>query len=263
LSDSPDFERSTPEELAARRRASKLRQIKALTLAAADETKTEGFRENAMARAMALMAEHGVTEMMLGALEEKRSEKIVTRRIELSGAYTFEQKELLGAVANALGCRYNFYHYRDTVSSVNVVGYETDVDRTELLFTSLLLQAINGVKDQRPAYWSTASETRQHRKSWLRGFAFRVGQRIEAAERRARGEYDRTHSGGPGTALVLVDRDALLKQFYEEKYGNLKTAKNSRQLDRNAVRAGASAGNRADIGDPRLGGGRPSLPSAR
>jgi hypothetical protein len=263
LSDSPDFERSTPEELAARRRASKLRQIKALTLAAADETKTEGFRENAMARAMALMAEHGVTEMMLGALNEKRSEKIITRKIELGGSYTYEQMTLAGAVANALGCRYNYRHYRDTVFSVTIVGYETDVDRAELLFTSLLLQAINGVKDQRPAYWSTASETRQHRKSWLRGFAHRVGERIEVAERRARGEYDRTHSGGPGTALVLVDRATLVQQFYDEQFGNLKTAKTSRQLDYDAVRAGASAGNRADIGDPRVGGGRPSLPSAR
>jgi hypothetical protein len=263
LTQTPEIERSTPEELAARRRASKLRQIRALMLAATDETKTEGFRENAMARAMALMAEHGVTEMMLGALEEKRSEKIIVRKIDLSGSYTFEQMTLLGTIANALGCRYNYNHRRDTVYFVRVIGHETDVERTELLFTSLLLQALNGVKNERPtSYWATRSDTRQHRKSWLRGFAYRVGERIEAAEARARGDYDKAHDG-PGTALVLVDRDALVQKFYDEMFGHLKVGKHSRQLHAAAVHAGAQAGSTADIGDPRLSGGRPALPPAQ
>lgn len=265
MTDAPNIERSTPEELAARRRATKLRQIQALMLAATDETKTQGFRDNAMARAMALMAEHGVTEMMLGAQAEKRDEKIITQNIEIKGAYSYEQMMLAARIAGALGCRSNYRHYRDTVFSVTFVGFASDVERAELLYTSLLLQAINGVKDERPFHWATASETRQHRKSWLRGFAARVGNRIEEAERRARGDYDREHSGSgePGTALVVADRDTLVQRFYDEMFGKLKAAKPKRRLNRAAVRAGAMAGSRADIGDPRMSGGRPSLPSAR
>lgn len=235
----------------------KMRQIQGLLAIANDERADEAHREHAMAKAMEMMAAHGVSEMMLGIHRDASEDKIITRTIPISGAYSYEQMNLAGQIGYALNCRHNYRHWRDVVSSVTIVGYQSDVERVEVLYTSLLLQALNGMKHERPYSYATASETRLYRKSWLRGFAARVHNRLVVAEQAARSKYDHEHAStgdsAPGTALVFQGRSAQVGAFYDAEFSDLKTARPKRQIDPDAVRAGAKAGSRADIGGTRLG----------
>lgn len=233
----------------------KMRQIQGLLAIANDERAEEGHRENAMEKAVQMMAEHGVTEMMLGIHREASEDRIISRRIPIEGTYSYEQMNLAAHIGYALNCESTYRHYRDIVFSILLIGYRSDVERAEVLYTSLLMQALNGIKGIRPHSDATASETKQYRKSWLRGFATRVKTRLVEAERAARSRYDREHTATdsqPGTALVFQGRAAQVKAFYDEMYGDLKKSRSQRQIDAHGARAGARAGDQADIGGVRF-----------
>ncbi|HET9144047.1 DUF7168 domain-containing protein [Actinophytocola sp.] len=266
MTENPTVERSTPEEIAERRRAGKLGQIEAQLAIAADERAPEGERDAALNRAMELMARHGVTEMMLAARRGQATDTIIEKKILISDPYSYEKMLLASQIASALNCRSFYSHYRNIVSSITIIGFRSDVERVELLYTSLLLQAVNAVRKERPYSYSTASETRQYRKSWLVGFGERVGVRLWRKEQEARAKYDQEHAadgdGEPGTGLVLVGRRDQVKAFYEANFG-FKPRKNNRQVDAYAKRDGRRAGDKADLGGGTgvTRGDRPALPA--
>lgn len=267
MTENPTIERSTPEEIAERRRAGKLHQIQTQLNIAADERAPEGERENAMNLAMELMAKHGVTEMMLATRKGQSTDTIIKKRIEIKDPYSFEKMCLANEIASALNCRSMYSHYRNIVSSITIIGFRSDVERVEILYTSLLLQAVNAIQHERPYGYCTASETRQYRKSWLIGFGERVGIRLWHKEREARAKYDQEHAGDgggePGTALVLASRTDQVKAFYDAEFGDLKPRKNNRRIDAYAKRDGRAAGDKADLGGGTgvTKGERPALPA--
>lgn len=267
MTENPTIERSTPEEIAERRRAGKLHQIQTQLNIAADERAPQAERDAALNRAMELMARHGVTEMMLATRRGQATDTIIKKRIEIDNPYSFEKKELAAAIGNALNCRHMFSHYRSNVSSITFVGFRSDIERVELLYTSLLLQAVNAVRHEHPGGWASASETRQYRKSFLVGFAERIHVRLWRQEREARAKYDREHAGDgdgqPSTELVLVGRKDRVEAAYQADFGNLKKAKNNRRVDYYAHRSGRQAGDKADLGGGTgvTTGDRPALPA--
>jgi hypothetical protein len=251
VTETPSVERSTPEEIAQRRRAGKLHQIQVQLDIAADERAPQGERDAALNRAMELVARYGVTEMMLTARRGQHTDTIIEKKIPTSDPYSYEKMRLANEVASALNCRTFYSHYRNIVSSITIIGFHSDVERVELLYTSLLLQAVNAIKRERPYSYATASETRQYRKSWLVGFGERVGMRLWRKEQEARAKYDREHAadgGEPGTGLVLVGRRDQVKAFYDANHGQLKTRKSHRQVDDYAAQDGQAAGDKADLG---------------
>lgn len=267
MTENPTVERSTPQQIAERRRAGKLHQIQTQLNIAADERAPEGERENAMNLAMELMARHGVTEMMLATRRGQATDTIIKKRIEIKDPYSYEKMRLANEIGHALNCRSMYSHYRNIVSSITFIGFRSDVERVELLYTSLLLQAVNAVRQERPYSYATASETRQYRKAWLIGFGERVGLRLFRKEREARAKYDQDHAadgdGEPGTELVLVSRRDQVSAFYDAEFGDLKPHKNNRQVDISAKRDGCAAGDKADLGGGTgvTTGDRPALPA--
>lgn len=263
------IERSTPEQIAQRRRDGKMTQIQAMLDMATDERTPEGERDNAMNRAMELMAAYGVTEMMLTARRGQDTDTIIKKKIPISDPYSYEKMLLANAIGNAFNCRSTYQNYRNIVSSITFIGFRSDIERIELIYTSLLLQAVNGVRKERPYSYATASETRQYRKAWLVGFGERVGTRLWRKEREARAKYDAEHAddsdGEPGTALVLVSRKDQVSAAYEEIWGDLKSKKSRRQVDAYAKRDGRIAGDKADLGGGTgvTRGERPALPAQR
>lgn len=234
-----------------------LRRIQALLSRAEDSANYEGEREEALAKAMQLMSEYGVTEAMANARKQTR-EEIVQKKIEISNPYSYEKKELARYIGSALNCRSTFQFVGSTVTSITLIGYQNDVARTEMLYTSLLVQAMRGVTSARPegSRWDppTAAETRAFRKSWLMGFTARVRLRIEAAERRAAQRYEEEHAGS-GTALVLADRKTRVDAYVDELFGDLKIARDRKIADSNGAYAGDRAGRTADIGDAKVDSG--------
>src|SRR6478609_200555 len=65
------------------------------------------------------------------------------RRIALTDPYSQEKAQLAGLIGRALGCRAVRHpgYGRGQILAVTIFGYESDLQRTEVLFTSLLLQA--------------------------------------------------------------------------------------------------------------------------
>jgi hypothetical protein len=112
-----------------------------------------------------MMARHGVSEAMLAATGVKQ-DALGERRIPLADPYSQEKAQLAGLVGRALGCRAVRHpgYGRGQIIAVTIFGYESDLQRTEVLFTSLLLQATRDVVHQRP---------RHGRASRLRRFAAR------------------------------------------------------------------------------------------
>lgn len=239
----------------------KLRQIRRLLDLAADERTAEVERERAMNKATELMANHGVTEMMLNAYSRTTTDEIISKPIRLGNPYSSQKSTLLAWIANALTCKTVTWNHGREYHHAEVTGFRSDVERVELLYTSLLLQMFNGAQNVQPNHWDT-TPTATFRKNWMEGFASHVSHRIAVAEKAARDSYDREHTGtgGPGTALVVVERRTLVEKTFAAKYPRLRKAAKIKRSSRSGRYEGGQAGKRADIGGAKIGENeRPAL----
>lgn len=232
----------TPDKMLAR--------IRALLAKAEDQAATVAEAEAYTAKATELMARYGVDRAMLAAADpttDVPGDRIIT----VHAPYARDKQYLLSQLGIALGCRAVLKRRGDTFA-VHLFGYGSDLDRVDMLFTSLLVQAVNGLaKTPAPYYESTAA----FRRSWLAGFTAMVAHRIKEAEGRAAqdatNEQQRTAATGPSVALVLVQRRQVVDRAVEEAYPKLKKAR-PRSLSGSGYREGAAAGRRADLGGTRV-----------
>jgi uncharacterized protein DUF2786 len=231
-------------------------------LAKADGAATPAEAEVYTAKAVELMARHGIDEALLGAAAPHRDE-VATCRIPVADPYSAGKARLLAWTANALRCRAVLHEAGGgRVAAVTVLGFASDRARVELLYTSLLLQASAQLARQRPAW--VGESVAAYRRSWLHGFAVRVHQRLveaeaRAAESAARASPSSGPSAGPSVALVLADRRARVDRAYAEAFPQIGRARHAR-LSGSGYAAGTQAGARADLGGrPVAAAGRQAL----
>lgn len=219
-------------------------------LAKAERAGTEAEADVYNAKAAELMARHGVDAALLAAATPG-SDALGCTRIAVADPYSGGKARLLGWTATAMRCRWVLHaRARGGVESVTVVGFASDRERAELLYTSLLVQASRELVRCRPP--DPAESVAAYRRSWLYGFASRVHQRLTTAEEHAAREADAHDPGRPAAAtLVLVDRAALVLQRFAEEFPHLATARRS-TLSGSGFHAGALAATRADLGGPRI-----------
>ncbi|SHJ92717.1 Protein of unknown function [Pseudonocardia thermophila] len=234
------------------KKSEKLEVIRKL-LAKAERAATPEESETYTAKAMELMARHGIDEALLAAAEPGRDVPGGTT-IAMTDPYSSAKARLLAWIAAALRCR-SVLHTRPggRVAAVTVFGFASDRERVEMLFTSLLMQATAQLAGQRPA-WPDESVA-AYRRSWLHGFAAEVHRRLIAAEGRSAAEERTVPAGVPSTELVLADRAAEVDRAFAAAYPHLPTARPAR-VSGSGLRAGMSAGRRADLGGRRAVGGR-------
>lgn len=238
---------------------SKLDRVRKL-LAKAERAATEAEAEAYTAKAAELMARHGIDEALLEATSENPGE-IQRAIISMSNPYSREKASLLVGIADALGVRaaISYRGSQRTIHAVTLVGFVSDLERIEILYTSLLLQATTLVVRQRPP-WYSGESVAAYRRTWLLGFAAAVRYRLREAEAAAAAEVaDATVRRADGSttsgALVLVDRSARVEQAYQEIFGNLPRSK-PRQLSGSGGFDGYTAGQRADLSTSRRVGRR-------
>jgi hypothetical protein len=139
---------------------------------------------------------------------------------------------------------------------VHVFGYVSDLERTEVLYTSLLVQMAHGLAATRVP--PTARSPRAWRRSWLLGYSSAVTARVLAAEQRAASEATGRDAGAGGTSteLVLADRSLVVRRHVQEAYP--RTRRTRITYSGNGYRSGYAEGERADIGGKRVrpGSGR-------
>lgn len=236
--------------------ADKLDTIRKL-LAKAEGAATAEEADAYTAKAVQLMARHGIDDALLGAADPGHDE-IGATRIAVDDPYSAGKARLLGWVGHALGCHCVLHGVTGgRVTAVTVFGHASDRARVELLHTSLLLQATSQLVRLRPP--DARESVAAYRRSWLHGFAVEVHRRLTAAQERAQEVAEREatgrHDGGPSVALVLADRRGRVERAWAEAFPELGRARRS-VLTGSGHHAGMRAGARADLGRDRLGPSR-------
>lgn len=236
-----------------------LAKVRKLLAKAEDPAATEAEAESYTAKAAALVASYGIDAALL-AVADPGTDPVEDRRIPLDAPYAADKADLLGTVAMRLRCQVVRLRSRDADGSgwtLHVFGHRSDLERAEVLFTSLLLQASTRMLATPVPSWDHPAA---FRRSWLAGFTAAVSRRLAEAERAAQAEAE-AHgtAGGRSTALVLADRTLEVLDAAGQAYPHARTAR-SRQLSGGGAGQGFAAGQRADLGGTRLGGTRRPLP---
>ena len=242
--------------------AAVLAKIRKLLAKAEDPAATPEEADTYTAKAADLVASYGIDRALL-AEEVPESDVVGDRVVVMDAPYALDKATLLSSVAHALRCqavrrvRYVGPRARKEVS-IHLFGYDSDLFRVELLFTSLLLQATTRLSHTTaPPYESLAA----YRRSWLAGFPAAVTQRLREAEDRAGRDAEsargadggcRTSSSERSVALVLVDRSRAVASAVNEEYPHLRTA-SARSLSGSGGASGWAAGQRADLGGRPVG----------
>lgn len=245
----------TPQKVTPEDRA--LRRVRALLDKAENSATTEPEREAAMATAMQLMADYGINEAMANARGQIR-EKVTSKNVQLGNPYSYDKNNLLSWLCHELNCTVIIHQVGNTYTGATVFGYESDVARLEMLYTSLLLQAMRQIRTVRPNWsYPTSAETRQYRQNWFHGFNVRVSLRVRENEEQAARKFEREHADETrGTALVVADRKAQVVARMEEVFPPAKLSKfRKRDRDGDGLTEGARAGDRADIGNGKVESG--------
>ena len=220
-----------------------LSKVRKLLAQAEDPACTPAESATFMAKATELIARYGVDRALLAA-RDPAVDPVGDLVVEVVAPYARDKAGLLAAVADPLRCRCVRRRQGDGFA-MHLFGFASDLERVELLFTSLLVQAAHGLAG---AAVPVGEHPAAFRRTWLAGFAQVVAERLRAAEAGAVAE-----SGAPSVALVLADRSGRVQRRLAEVYPRLRTAPR-RRLAGGGFGPGAAAGRRADLGDPGLTG---------
>lgn len=128
-----------------------LRKVQAI-LNKAESTNFDEERDALLAKADELMFRYAIESYEIDAARGKanRKEQIVQRSFEI-GKYDLPTTQplidLVGTVAYHTRCRHVFYGLRKGFTTrVSVVGFETDAEYCEMLYTSLFLQIMSNIE---------------------------------------------------------------------------------------------------------------------
>lgn len=217
-----------------------LRRIRGL-LAKAESSQFPEEAESLTAKAQELMTRHAVDAALLDAAP-RPADGVVARRVHVADPYVRAKMQLLAAVAEANDVRLVWYQ---SLGIANLVGGRADLDSVELLFTSLLLQVAQGLAvAERQA--GGRSGSRSFRRSFLLGYAHRIGERLQGARRRATEEAAAAH--GVDLLPVLRSRQEAVEERVAELFPRVRTTRSRASVDAGGWFAGQAAAEQADVG---------------
>lgn len=202
------------------------------------------------AKAAEWIAKHGIDEVLLAASGAK-TDHVEQRRIRIDEPYRTAKAYLLTSIASALRCHGIQHRTRHRgVDSCSVFGFTSDLERVEMLYTSLLLQATSQMVRLRPTW--PGESVRAYRRNWLYGYTAAVYRRLEAAEKQAEQQaLSHVDEAGTSTDLVLLDRNIQVQQAVNAAFPDLTRGRRAK-LTGGGARAGYQAGQRADLGARRI-----------
>lgn len=252
-------EQTIPESL--------LAKVRALLAKAEDPAATTAEAEAFTAKATELMAKYGIEQAMIADRADS-SDAPGNRIITTSNPWAAERAKLVYWLAEAMRCKPIMLGKEDGDARVHIFGFASDLERVELLYTSLLLQMTTGLTRVHVPYYE---KPRAYRRSWLIGFVNEVTSRVREAERsavaHAEAERQATTNGessvstGRSTALVLADREQAVRQAFAEEYPSVRKSRTT--FTGSGYGAGQAAGRRANIGQTGLAGGRRAIGGVR
>ena len=225
-----------------------LARVRKLLAKAEDAGVTPEEAQALTAKAAELMAKYGIDRALLAA-RRPETDRAADRVIDVDNPWARVQAHLLCGLASALRCQCVILARTGPGSRIHVFGYSSDIERTDVLYTSLLVQMWQGLACAQVPGWTR--NPRAWRRSWLLGFATAVVTRVRAAEEAATRQATAPAAGsGSQTALVLADRALVIRHNIKQAYPV--TRKSHVTYSGNGYGAGYTQGQRADIGTARL-----------
>ena len=181
-----------------------LEKVRAL-LAKAESTTFPEEAEALSAKAQELMARHAIDEAMVD--DASGVEDVPGGlRLPVDDPYARAKSILLAEVASANRCS---AVWSEGLGFSTVIGFESDLEFIEVLYTSLLVQATSAMVaagSQIDRYGR--SRTRSFRQSFLLAYASRIGHRLRTAE--AASQAAAAQRYGAALVPILADRSAAV-----------------------------------------------------
>jgi uncharacterized protein DUF2786 len=229
--------------------ASLLDRVRKLLVKAEADGVTQAEAQALTAKAAELMAKYGIDRALLAAARPE-TDRPADRVIDIGNPWARVQAHLLCGLAAALRCQCVILPRTGPGSRIHLFGFASDIERTDVLYTSLLLQMWHGLSGAEPPAW--ARSPRAWRRSWLLGFATAVVARVRTAEQAAaRRAADVPAGNGATGALVLADRTEIIERTLRQAYPVTRTSRVT--YSGSGYGNGYAQGQRADIGTTRVG----------
>ncbi len=228
--------------------ATLLDRVRKLLTKAESDGVTPAEAEALTAKAAELMAKYGLDRALLAA-RRPETDHPADRQVDIDNPWARVQAHLLCGLAAALRCQCVLLPRQDPGTRIHVFGFASDIERTDVLYTSLLLQMWQGLgaaevpgRSRSPRAW---------RRSWLLGFISAVVARVRSAEQAATSQATAPAAAeGQRMTLVLADRRQVIMRNIEHAYPH--TRRTQMTYSGSGYGAGYSEGQRADIGSARL-----------
>jgi hypothetical protein len=214
-----------------------LGRVRAL-LAKAESTDFPDEAESLSAKAQELMARHAIDRVLLAAGAQEGEPE--GRRLHIDSPYAAPKSMLLCEVAEANRCRVVWSRH---LQIATVFGFPADLDATELLFTSLLIQATSAILGARPEF---GEGIKSFRRSFLMAYGARIGERLTEISRAA------VDSSDQGSLLpALASRADAVDEATAAMFPTLGHYRVSHSSP-SGMAAGRRAAERADLNGPRV-----------
>ncbi|MFK8848773.1 DUF2786 domain-containing protein [Streptomyces sp. Ac-502] len=218
-------------------------------LAKAEATDYPEEAEALSAKAQELMARHSIDEALLDhagtgtGTDGGRGAAPSAIRIGIEGPYEQAKALLLDAVATANRCQ---AVWSGDVAFSTLIGFEADLEATELLYTSLLLQATTAMHRAGDAHHSRgrSRRTRDFRQTFLVAYADRIRARLTAATQEATAE---AAGGTPDLLPVLAAREVAVAETTGELFPDTAAIRMRGVRDAAGWEQGAAAADRAHL----------------
>jgi Protein of unknown function (DUF2786) len=227
-----------------------LDRVRKLLAKAEAEGVTPPEAEALTAKAAELMARYGIDRARLAA-SRPDTDRPGSRIIDIANPWAQVRAHLLAGLAGAMRCQCVLLSTTKPGARIHIFGYASDLERADILYTSLLLQMARGLT---MAVVPAGVSVRAWRRSWLLGFVTAVIARVKSAEDRAAASAQGETQAGPSTALVLADRAVVIRRQLEQTYPV--TRRTRITYSGRGYSAGYTQGQQADIGNARLSSAR-------
>ncbi len=219
--------------------------IRAL-LAKAEATTFEAEREVFAAKAQDLITRYSIDAALLDLRHgEQLGAGVRKRRFHLDNPYATEKCYLLNTVARLNNVK---IVYEERFAMATAVGFPTDIELSDLLFTSLLVQAAKGLQDLVASAGKGRTSSPAFRRAYWIAYGVRIGERLIEAQAQATHEAEAVHGGA--LVLVMKEREEAVASVTDELFKNT-TKMKSRRVDSDGWDAGRAAAGSANLGTPK------------
>lgn len=237
-------------------------------LATAESFAEQGNDEAAQTyveKAHTLQQKYSIDQAMLAAATGTKTEKIISKKIKMSGKWGKQKVGLAHVIAHATSCTgyYTTSHYEEVDGEFGslldtkayyymVFGFEGDVEHVEFLINSLSMQmdaAVDAAQHLKPSW----EHGRSFNASFMQGYTNSIGSRLREANRAATKQADEQYS--TSTALVLVSKKKQVEEEMRANVGRLRKGSSSYATSGSGYASGRDAGSRATIARGDVGSG--------